>query len=93
MLHKDFGLISVIMAAYNAEATIGQSIQSVLNQTYSNLELLVIDDCSQDGTATLAEKIAKTDSRVRLISTKKQRRLLHTQTWFERSKGRVDCNS
>ena len=94
MLHKDFGLISVIMAAYNAEATIRQSIQSVLNQTYSNLELLVIDDCSRDGTATLAEKIAKTDSRVRLIFNEKNSGVSYTtQTWFERSKGRVDCNS
>ena len=79
MLHKDFGLISVIMAAYNAEATIGQSIQSVLNQTYSNLELLVIDDCSQDGTATLAEKIAKTDSRVRLIFNEKNSGVSYTR--------------
>lgn len=79
MLHKDFGLISVIMAAYNAEATIRQSIQSVLNQTYSNLELLVIDDCSRDGTATLAEKIAKTDSRVRLIFNEKNSGVSYTR--------------
>lgn len=47
MLHKEFGLISIIMAAYNAEKTIELAIESVLNQTYSNFELLVINDCSR----------------------------------------------
>ena len=68
MLHEDFGLISIIMAAYNAEKTIEQAISSVLNQTHSNFELLVINDCSTDRTAELVRDIAAKDSRVRLIS-------------------------
>lgn len=44
----DIGLISVIMAAYNAEQTIAQAIKSVLMQTYKNLELIIVDDCSTD---------------------------------------------
>ena len=71
MKHEDFGLISIIMAAYNAEKTIEQAISSVLNQTYPNFELLVINDCSKDGTARLVENIAAKDSRVRLISNEK----------------------
>ena len=67
MKHEDFGLISIIMAAYNAEKTIEQAISSVLNQTYPNFELLVVNDCSKDGTARLVENIAAKDSRVRLI--------------------------
>ena len=79
MPHEDFGLISVIMAAYNAAATIEQAVQSVLKQTYPDLELLVIDDCSQDGTAALVEKFAKTDNRVRLISNEKNSGVSYTR--------------
>ena len=68
MLHEDFGLISIIMAAYNAEKTIEQAIDSVLNQTYPNFELLVVNDCSKDGTVEMVRNIAAKDSRVRLIS-------------------------
>lgn len=59
------------MAAYNAEKTIGQAIDSVLKQTYSNFELLVINDCSKDRTAEIVEGIARRDKRVRLISNEK----------------------
>lgn len=71
MLHREFGLVSIIMAAYNAEKTIEQAINSVLNQTYTNFELLVVDDCSKDRTVGLVKSIAATDGRVRLISNEK----------------------
>ncbi len=61
----DIGLISVIMAAYNAEKTIAQAIGSVLSQTYTNLELLVIDDGSADNTVSIVESFQ--DSRIHLI--------------------------
>ena len=67
MIKGSFGLISVIMAAYNAEQTVEEAIRSVLRQTYSELELLVIDDGSTDGTLAVVQTIAKTDQRVRLI--------------------------
>ena len=47
------GLVSIIMAAYNAEKTISIAINSILAQTYTDRELLVINDCSRDGTAAL----------------------------------------
>ena len=53
MPQEDFGLISVIMAAYNAEKTIEQAVNSVLNQTYPNFELLVVNDHSTDRTMEL----------------------------------------
>lgn len=67
MEQSDFGLISIIMAAYNAENTIEEAIYSVLNQTYRNFELLVIDDCSTDRTKELVQHMAALDSRVKLI--------------------------
>lgn len=79
MTKEDFGLISIIMAAYNAEKTIGQAIESVLNQTFPNFELLVVNDCSKDGTVKLVEDIAKKDRRVRLISNEKNSGVSYTR--------------
>jgi teichuronic acid biosynthesis glycosyltransferase TuaG len=58
-------MVSVIMPAYNSEKYIEESIVSVLNQSYKNLELLVTDDCSSDGTQRLVEELAKRDRRIR----------------------------
>lgn len=79
MLHEDFGLISIIMAAYNAEKTIEKAINSVLNQTYPNFELLVVNDCSKDRTVELVRNIAEKDSRVRLISNVKNSGVSYTR--------------
>lgn len=79
MIGSDFGLISVIMAAYNAENTIEQAITSVLNQTYTNLELLVVNDCSKDNTVGIIEKIAEKDTRVRLINNSKNSGVSYTR--------------
>jgi glycosyltransferase involved in cell wall biosynthesis len=60
-------LISVIIPAYNAEAFIGETLESVLVQTYRHIEILVIDDGSQDETANIVRSFAERDSRVCLI--------------------------
>ena len=60
-------MISVVMPAYNSEAYVGQAIDSILNQTYPDFELLVVDDGSTDGTRAVAEQYAARDSRVRVI--------------------------
>ena len=62
------GLISIIMAAYNAEKTIELAIRSIQSQTYSRWELLVIDDCSSDSTANLVASLAVSDSRIHLLN-------------------------
>ena len=79
MLHKEFGLVSIIMAAYNAEKTIEQAINSVLSQTYTNFELLVVNDCSKDRTVELVKSFAATDQRVRLISNVKNSGVSYTR--------------
>lgn len=56
---------SIIIPAYNAQDTIDNTISSVLKQTYSNYELIVIDDCSTDNTYTVVEKY----STVKLLQT------------------------
>ena len=57
-------LVSVIMPTYNSGATLQRSVDSILNQTYTNIELLITDDCSKDNTAELILRIADSDSRV-----------------------------
>lgn len=44
------GLVSIIMPSWNTERFIAETIQSVINQTYTNWELLIVDDCSTDNT-------------------------------------------
>jgi teichuronic acid biosynthesis glycosyltransferase TuaG len=62
-------LVTVIIPLYNAEKYIVETIESVMNQTYQNWELLVIDDCSTDNSRSLVEKFEKEDSRIRLIES------------------------
>ena len=60
-------LVSVIIPAYNAEKFLSKTLESVLSQTYKNIEVLVIDDGSQDKTAEMVQSIAQKDSRVVLL--------------------------
>ena len=60
-------MVSVIIPAYNAEATIEACVRSVLCQTHTDLEILVINDGSSDATSDKVADMAKRDSRVRLI--------------------------
>jgi len=62
-------LVSVIVAAHRAVRTIGYAIDSLLRQTHSNLEVLVGDDASDDGTLALLERRYGTDPRVRIFAS------------------------
>ncbi len=59
--------VSIVTPAYNAQAYLGATIESVLQQTYPDWEMLVVDDCSTDGTRAIAAGYAASDARVRLI--------------------------
>ncbi|PYX88513.1 MAG: glycosyl transferase [Acidobacteria bacterium] len=61
-------LTSVVIPAYNAELFLERTLRSALGQTYRNLEVIVIDDGSTDRTRAIAEAVAITDDRVRIIS-------------------------
>lgn len=60
-------MVSIIMPCYNAGKYIREAIESVLNQTYSDWELIIVDDGSTDNSMDIAERLAISDSRIRLI--------------------------
>ena len=59
--------ISCIMPAYNVETYIGRAIDSILNQDFTDWELVVVDDCSTDSTVEVVERYVAKDNRIRLI--------------------------
>ncbi|MDQ3100470.1 MAG: glycosyltransferase family 2 protein [Bacteroidota bacterium] len=65
--------VSVVMAAYNAERYIDEAVESVLKQTYTDFELLVVDDHSTDGMAAKLAIYAERDSRVRILRNQKNK--------------------
>ncbi|EPX11381.1 glycosyltransferase family 2 protein [Streptococcus agalactiae] len=56
--------ISIIIPVYNVKKYLNDCIQSVINQTYNNLEIILIDDGSTDGSGDYCDEIAKKDSRI-----------------------------
>jgi len=79
-------LVTVFMAAYNTEKYISFAIQSILDQTYPNFELLIIDDCSTDNTLDEIKKFE--DSRIRLLQNERNQGILITRNRaLEEAKG------
>jgi len=62
-------VFSIIMPLYNSEKHIGNTIQSVIKQTYEKWELIVVDDCSTDNSREIVRKVERNDNRVRLITS------------------------
>lgn len=63
-------LISVVMATYNGEKFLKEQLESLLNQTYKNLEIIICDDCSNDKTIEIIEIYQKKDTRIKLYQNK-----------------------
>lgn len=80
-----YPLITVIIPTYNRENTIEKSLRSVLNQTYKNLEVIVVDDGSTDQTNVIVQR--QNDPRVRLISQKNQGACVARNTGIEAANG------
>ena len=68
---KNYGLVSIITPAYNAARFIGETIESVLRQTYPHWELLIVDDCSTDDSVKIINQYSIKDPRIKLLSTDK----------------------
>ena len=68
MSEKKTPRLAVIMPAYNAQATVEAAVRSVLDQSFSDLTLLVVDDGSTDGTLALLQKLQGSDERLQVLS-------------------------
>ena len=62
-------MISIIVPVYKVESYLRQCIDSIINQTYHNIEILLIDDGSPDRCGEICEEYARTDSRIRFFHT------------------------
>ena len=67
----DEKLVSVIIPAYNIEDYIGRCLDSIISQTYKNLEIIVVDDGSRDHTGEILDNYAKKDRRIKVIHKEK----------------------
>ncbi|MDR3059646.1 MAG: glycosyltransferase [Prevotella sp.] len=71
-------LVSVLIPCYNVEAYVEESVLSILNQTYPNLEIIAINDCSTDRTGELLHKLADQDSRMKVFTNEENLKLIKT---------------
>lgn len=71
--------ISVIIPVYNVEKYIEECLNSVTNQTYTNLEIICIDDCGTDNSIKIVEEFAKKDNRIKIIYNEKNKGLVFTR--------------
>ncbi len=67
MESKAYPLISVIVPVYNIEKYVSRCIESIVNQTYRNLEIILVDDGSTDSSGVICDEWGKKDSRIRII--------------------------
>lgn len=82
-------LVSVCMPCYNHEEFVGEAIQSVLGQTYSNLEVIIVDDVSTDNSVEVIKSFE--DPRIRLTVMEKNTGFSAAEYMFEQAKGEFIC--
>jgi glycosyltransferase involved in cell wall biosynthesis len=81
-------LISVLIPTYNVELYVEEAVRSIINQTYKNLEIIVVDDHSTDNTYNILLKLSLEDKRVRLFRNEKNLRIAKTLNFaFQQSTG------
>ncbi len=76
-MKKNKPLVSVIMPAYNAQEYIKSAIESILKQTFTNFELIIIDDSSTDKTSTIINSFKKKDSRIKVLKNNSKRNIAY----------------
>lgn len=84
-------LISIVVAVYNAEKTIKKCVDSLLGQTYKNIEIILIDDGSVDSSGEICDEYAKTNDRIRVIHQKNSGVSAARNIGIEASAGKYIC--
>lgn len=72
--------VTVMMSCFNAERTIGYALKSLLRQTYENMEIVIVDDCSTDNSLDIVNDLAKQDNRIVL-----KRNKVNSGTYYSRN--------
>ena len=70
--------ISVVMAVYNGEEYLHETMNSIIRQTFDDWELVVVDDCSKDSTPAILAEYAERDSRIRILKNTENKRLQYS---------------
>lgn len=70
-INMEKSLVSIITPTFNSEKFIVETIQSIQNQTYTNWEMIIVDDASSDATATIVTEMVKQDKRIQLFQLEK----------------------
>ena len=65
--------VDVLLATYNGEKYLRKQIDSILNQTYKNINLIISDDCSKDKTKEILKEYEKKDNRIKIFYQEKKR--------------------
>jgi len=82
-------LVSIVLPTYNGSRYIRQSIDSCLGQSFSDFELIIVNDCSTDNTAEIIEEYRKKDPRIKVIYNTFNKKLpLSLNTGFEQAQGK-----
>lgn len=68
---KEEKLVSVIIPCYNCELYVEEAVRSIMNQTYKNLEIFIINDGSTDKTEDILLKLSKEDNRIKYVKNEK----------------------
>ena len=67
--------VSIVLPVYNGEQFLRESIESIIRQTYIDWELIIVNDCSTDGSLAIAEEYTKSDERIKIINNKENKKL------------------
>lgn len=65
--HKNFPLVSIAVCTFNGDKFLHQQLESLINQTYKNIEIVIVDDCSTDNTKQILSSFSNTNEQIRCI--------------------------
>ena len=68
-MDKTLKKVSVIMSTYNSELEVSEAIESILTQSYKNIEFLIIDDCSTDNTFKILQEYSINNEKIKIFET------------------------
>jgi glycosyltransferase involved in cell wall biosynthesis len=85
--------VSIILPVYNSKKYISKTINSIMSQSHESFELVIIDDCSTDGTYELIKKIKKNNKKIKLFQTSKNSKTpaIPRNIGLKKSKGEIIC--